>query len=74
MITRNTYRKTTTLNLKEKVLKILKNKGYSHLYNEFDFNYYKKRTSKEFSQAFAIANLFIKDNSDQVSDFNEYLF
>lgn len=62
------------LNLSDKVQRILFDFGYSHLFNELDFKDYKKETKREFNQAYAISQLFIIKNDDQVSDYSEYVY
>lgn len=66
--------KNTTLSLKQRVKKILYLKGYSHLFNKQDFKYYVSRFKDEFNPALEIAKQFIKENPDQVSDFNQYIY
>lgn len=66
--------KYTIKNLKEQVFEILYTKGYSKIFNDVDFNYYKKATRKAHNQAHSIASAFIEDNKNTRSDFADYVF
>ncbi len=61
------------INLSSKVIEILSQKGYSHIFNWSEYNEYKKNTCGRIFQASAIADLFIS-NSCEISDFEEYVF
>lgn len=56
--------------VKQRVKKILKLAGYTHLYSETDFYCHFMTTRNNFSQAFDIANLFIEENKAFINDYN----
>lgn len=61
-------------NLSDKVFQILKNKGFSKVFNDIDFNYFKIQSAdKQFPDEW-IAEQFIFWNSHELSDFADYEF
>ena len=66
--------KSTAFKLSEQVKAILHEKGYSFLFDYSDYKYYKAQAKKAFNKAYAIAELFIQENSNQKSDYNGYIF
>lgn len=61
--------------LSEQVKTILQEKGFLKVFNYSDYNYYKTSAKDAFNKAYAIAELFIKENQHATqSDFNEYIF
>jgi hypothetical protein len=71
MNTKITERKNTKLS--EQVKKILTEKGFSFLFNFQDYKYFKQKAKGDFNPALKIADLFMKE-TDQESDFNQYIF
>ena len=71
MNTKITERKNTKLS--EQVKKILTEKGFSFLFNFQDYKFFKQKAKGDFNPALKIADLFIQD-SNQESDFNQYIF
>ena len=67
-------RKNTSIKLSEQVKKYLSEKGYSSLFNYSDYQYYKAQVKEAFNKAYSIAELFISENNQTESDFNEYIF
>lgn len=70
------YKPNRTVNTLAKcVLKALSKRGYSHVFDQIRFNELKQKAPKlTFEQtAEYIADLFIQE-TDEVSDFNDYLF
>lgn len=61
------------INLSSKVIEILSQRGYSHIFNWAEYYEHKQSTSGKIFQASAIADLFIS-NSCEFSDFEEYVF
>jgi ABC-type uncharacterized transport system substrate-binding protein len=59
--------------LSEKVKNILKEKGFSFLFNFQDYKFFKQKAKGDFNPALKIADLFIQD-TNQESDFNQYIF
>lgn len=57
--------------LSAQVKEILFKKGFSFLFTDRDFLYYKKQTKNAINRPYAIAELFISDNHQQ-SDFADY--
>lgn len=72
-ITSNSH-KSNSFTLSTQVQKILHEKGYSRFFNFTDFQYYKKQVKDQFNKAQAIAELFIQENENELSDFQEYIF
>ncbi len=72
-ITSNSH-KSNNFTLSTQVQKILHTKGYSRLFNFTDFQYYKKQVKDQFNKAEVIAELFIQENENELSDFQEYIF
>lgn len=66
--------KNNAYKLSEQVKIILQEKGFSSVFNYADFLYFKKQVKKAFNKAQAIAELFIEENININSDFNEYIF
>lgn len=71
MNTKTIHRKNTKLS--EQVKKILSEKGFSFLFNFQDYKFFKHQAKDDFNPALKIADLFISD-SNQESDFNQYIF
>lgn len=65
--------KNTTSKTSDKVLNILHENGFSHLFNWEDYRFYKKQGADAFNLAFEIAQQFI-NNADTPSDYEEYIF
>jgi hypothetical protein len=59
--------------LSEQVKKILTEKGFSFLFNFQDYKYFKQKAKGDFNPALKIADLFMNE-TDQESDFNQYIF
>lgn len=70
----NLNAKNNAFNLSTQVKTKLHEKGFSFLFNFEDYNYYKAKTKNSFNKAVAIAELFIQENVQSKSDFNEYIF
>jgi hypothetical protein len=70
---KNTRKANNNL-LAQQVKSILHEKGLSKIFNEEDFNYFKRQANKAFNKAQAIADLFIDDNCFTVSDYHDYIF
>lgn len=66
--------KNTTLQLDIQVKEILHEKGQSKIFNETDYNYFKRKVKTAFNKAQAITDLFIQDNSNVTSDYHDYIF
>jgi hypothetical protein len=66
--------KDNCFKLSDQVKATLHQKGYSFLFNYEDFKIYKKKAKNAFNKAYTIAELFIKENQPQKSDYSEYLF
>lgn len=59
----------------EQVKNILKEKGFSKVFNYNDYNYYKDALKGSFNLVQAIANKFIEDNLNATnSDLADYIF
>ncbi len=69
-----TTESTKIQNLSDKVYQILKDKGFSKLFNYEDYNFFKKECRNAQNQAEAIAEKFIFWNSHENSDFADYDF
>jgi hypothetical protein len=74
MTTTKIQGKTTHLKLSEQVKETLFLKGYSFLFNDNDFKYYRMQAKYAFNKALTIAELFIQDNLNSQSDYNGYVF
>jgi hypothetical protein len=66
--------KNNVYKLSDQVKNILHEKGLSAVFNYNDYLYFKKQVKNAFNKAQAIAELFIQENINQNSDFNEYTF
>lgn len=66
--------KSNANNLSQQVKDILQAKGFSKIFNYSDYKYFKNRVKTAFNKAQAIAELFIDENTQTNSDFNEYIF
>lgn len=66
--------KNTSFKLSDQVKETLSAKGYSAVFNYQDFKYYKSQVKKAFNKVQAITELFIQENTNTKSDFNEYIF
>jgi hypothetical protein len=66
--------KNNAYKLSDQVKNILHEKGLSAVFNYNDYLYFKKQVKNAFNKAQAIAELFIEENINQNSDFNEYTF
>lgn len=60
--------------LSEQVKNILQEKGFSAVFNYNDFLHFKKQVKNAFNKANAIAELFIEENININSDFNDYIY
>lgn len=60
--------------LSEQVKSILHRKGLSKVFNYSDYDHFKRQVKNAFNKAQAIADLFIMENTETESDFNEYIF
>lgn len=70
----NNSRKFNPFLLSEQVKNILKNKGFSSLFNYSDYEFFKDQCKEAFNKALAIAELFIQDAEPSQNDLNDYLF
>jgi hypothetical protein len=70
----HTSHKNNAYKLSDQVKNILHEKGLSAVFNYNDYLYFKKQVKNTFNKAQAIAELFIEENINQNSDFNEYTF
>lgn len=66
--------KNTSIKLSDQVKNHLSEKGFSSLFNYSDYQYYKAQVKEAFNKAYSIAELFISENNQNESDFNEYIF
>ena len=66
--------KSNAYKLSEQVKNILQEKGLSKVFNYSDYEYFKRSVKSAFNKAYAIAELFIQDNSDISSDYNDYIY
>lgn len=66
--------KNNAFKLSDQVEKILREKGFSSVFNINDYRYFKKQAKNAFNKAHAIAELFISDNPSQNNDFSQYQF
>ena len=65
---------TSKLTIKEQVQQILHEQGFSKVYNETDFEYFKRQCRRAFNAPQAIADLFIQDNAETPSDYHDYVY
>lgn len=65
---------TKIQNLSDMVYQILKDKGFSKLFNYEDYRYFKKQSKDHPNPAEYIAQQFIFWNSHELSDFADYEF
>ena len=65
---------TKLQNLSDKVYSILSEKGFSKLFNEIDFKYFRKQSKGKKDRADYIAEQFIFWNNNNLSDFADYEF
>lgn len=70
----NDKSKNNAFNLSTQVKLLLHEKGFSNLFNFNDYNYFKKQSKNSFNKAQAIVELFIQENVNSKSDYNEYIF
>ena len=66
--------KSNAYKLSDQVKNILQEKGLSAIFNISDYRYFKSKAKNAFNKAQAIAELFIEENINAKSDYNEYLF
>lgn len=66
--------KSNANKLSEQVKTILHEKGLSCIFNYSDYLHFKRQVKNAFNKAQAIAELFIEENLNTKSDFNEYIF
>lgn len=66
--------KSNAFKLSDQVKNILQERGLSAIFNINDYLYFKKKAKTAFNKAQAIAELFIEENVNTKSDFNEYIF
>lgn len=66
--------KDKSFKLSDQVKEALHKKGYSFLFNNQDYKYYKTQVKNAFNKAYTIADLFIQENQPQKSDYHEYIF
>lgn len=66
--------KNNAYKLSDQVKNILQEKGFSAVFNYNDFLYFKKQVKDAFNKAQAIAELFIEENINVNSDFNDYIY
>jgi hypothetical protein len=70
----STENKSNAYKLSVQVKKLLHEKGFSFLFNYQDYKYYKAQAKKAFNKAQAITELFIEENINVKSDFDEYIY
>jgi len=68
------HAKNTSFLLSDQVKKILHEKGLSFLFNWSDYTYFKNQASNAWNKAQAIAEMFLQENTNQQSDFSQYIF
>lgn len=61
-------------NLSDKVFQLLKDRGFSKVFNDVDFLYFKKESADKQCPEEWIAEQFIFWNSHELSDFADYEF
>lgn len=66
--------KNNAFKLSHQVEKILREKGFSAVFNINDYRYFKKQAKNAFNKAQTIAELFISENLNQNNDFSQYQF
>ena len=66
--------KSNAIKLSEQVKNLLHEKGLSAVFNMNDYLYFKRKAKNAFNKAQAITELFIEENINTKSDFNEYIF
>ncbi|MFY0481463.1 hypothetical protein ACI6PS_02560 [Flavobacterium sp. PLA-1-15] len=69
-----TYSKGNAYKLSDQVKTLLHEKGLSAVFNYEDFKYFKGKAKTAFNKAQAITELFIEENINVNSDFDEYVF
>lgn len=69
-----TAESTKVQNLSDTVYQILKEKGFSKLFNWSDYLFFKKESVDKINRAQWIAEQFISWNSHELSDFADYEF
>ncbi|MDC7994467.1 hypothetical protein [Altibacter sp. HG106] len=60
--------------LSEQVQRILKNNGFSAVFNFTDYQLFKRQTRRAFNQAQEIAQKFMAEAEPQANDFQTYIF
>ncbi|WP_298119374.1 hypothetical protein [Flavobacterium sp.] len=70
----STESKNNAFKLSTQVKSILHEKGLSKVFNYSDYEYFKTQCKNAWNKAQAIAELFIQDNQNTNSDFNDYVF
>ena len=68
------HSKSNAYKLSEQVKNLLQEKGLSAIFNFEDYKYFKRKVKTAFNKAQAIAELFIEENTNVNSDFDEYVF
>jgi hypothetical protein len=66
--------KNNAFKLSTQVKSLLHEKGFSFLFNFQDYKYYKAQAKNAFNKVQAITELFIEENVQSKSDYNEYIF
>ena len=74
MTTKTSKGKSNPFLLSEQVKTILKEKGFTALFNYSDYEFFKRKCKGTFNKAYAIAQLFLADAETEQSDFNNYVF
>lgn len=69
-----TTESTKLQKLSDKVYQILKDKGFTKLFNWTDYQFFKKESANQANPAQWIADQFISWNSHELSDFADYEF
>lgn len=69
-----TESKNNAFKLSTQVKSILHERGLSKVFNYTDYEHFKKQCTNAWNKAQAIAELFIQDNQNTNSDFNDYVF
>lgn len=72
--TKTESRKSTAFKLSDQVKAILQDKGLSKIFNYSDYEYFKRQIKSAFNKAQAIAELFIQENNETPSDYNDYVY
>lgn len=73
IMTSNSHKIKVNL-LSYQVRQLLNEKGFSFLWNWNDYYHFRTEAKKAFDKAQAIAEMFIQENVNSNSDFNEYIF